>query len=63
MSMPKIDAKEVALDGDEGKEILASLSIFEKYNPVSVYEILVKPNNKDDYTERAYIIVFIIWFY
>jgi len=39
--MPKIDAKEVALDGDEGKEILASLSIFEKYNPVSVYEILV----------------------
>lgn len=29
MSMPKIDAKEVALDGDEGKEILASLSIFE----------------------------------
>ena len=55
MSMPKIDAKEVALDGDEGKEILASLSIFEKYNPVSVYEILVKPNNKDDYTESAYI--------
>lgn len=60
MSMPKIDAKEVALDGDEGKEILASLSIFEKYNPVSVYEILVKPNNKDDYTERAYIKVHLV---
>ena len=55
ISMPKIDAKEVVLDGDEGKEILASLSIFEKYDPFSVYEILVKPNNKDDYTERAYI--------
>ena len=60
MSMPKIDAKEVALDGDEGKEILASLSIFEKYNPVSVYEILVKPNNKDDYIERAYIKVHLV---
>ena len=60
MSRPKIDAKEVALDGDEGKEILASLSIFEKYNPVSVYEILVKPNNKDDYTERAYIKVHLV---
>lgn len=60
MSMPKIDAKEVALDGDEGKEILASLSIFEKYNPVSVHEILVKPNNKDDYTERAYIKVHLV---
>ena len=60
MSMPKIDAKEVALDGDEGKEILASLSIFEKYNPVSVYEILVKPNNKDDYKERAYIKVHLV---
>ena len=60
MSMPKIDAKEVALDGDEGKEILASLSIFEKYNPVSVYDILVIPNNKDDYTERAYIKVHLV---
>ena len=37
MSMPKIDAKEVALDGDEGKEILASLSIFEKYGPMSIF--------------------------
>lgn len=55
ISMPKIDAKEVVLGGDEGKEILASLSIFEKYEPFSVYEILVKPNNKNDYTERAYI--------
>ena len=59
MSMSKIDAKEVALDEEERKEILKSLSIFEKYDSSNVYEILVKQKNKTDYTERACIKV---WF-
>lgn len=59
MSMSKIDAKEVALDEEERKEILKSLSIFEKYDSSNVYEILVKQKNKTGYTERAGIKV---WF-
>lgn len=59
MSMSKIDAKKVALDEEERKEILKSLSIFEKYDSSNVYEILVKQKNKTGYTERAGIEV---WF-
>lgn len=60
MSMLKIDGKKVILDGDERKEILKSFPIFEKYDSFSVYEILVKPSNKNDYTERAYIEVYFV---
>lgn len=60
MSMSKFDGKEVSLDGDEKKEILNSLPIFEQYDASSVNEILVKPSNKNDYTERAFIEVYFV---
>lgn len=58
LSMLKFDGKEVLLDGDEWKEILKSLSIFEKFDASSVYEVLVKPTNKKEYTERAFITIY-----
>lgn len=58
MSKSKIDAKDVALNEEERKEILASLPIFEKFDASSMYEILVKPTNKKEYTERAFITVY-----
>lgn len=60
MSMSKFDGKEVLLDGDEKKEILNSLPIFEQYDASSVAEILVKPSHKNDYTERAFIEVYFV---
>ena len=60
MSMSKFDGKEVPLDGDEKKEILNSLPIFEQYDASSVAEILVKPSHKNDYTERAFIEVYFV---
>lgn len=51
----KLDGKEKLLDNEEKKKILKSLSVLKNYDAGSVHEVLIKPKNGTDYTERAYI--------